>query len=55
MTDDTMNWTQEQPGQWRSADGAYVVLRSVLPEPRDALAVIYTLRWTSPTWPAVPR
>jgi hypothetical protein len=45
-------WAETAPGLWRSTDGQYTIHRTTLPEPREALAVIYTLRWTGPAgWP----
>lgn len=48
-------WAETEPGLWRSTDHRYTIHRSVLPEPREALAVIYTVRWCEPhtaaAWP----
>ena len=42
-------WTEMQPGwSWRSTDGTYVILRSVLPEDRPHPAETYTLRKVDP-------
>jgi hypothetical protein len=40
-----IQWAEMQPGwSWRSADGTYVILRSVLPEDRPQPAEVFTLR-----------
>jgi hypothetical protein len=48
-------WAETEPGLWRSTDGMYTIHQAVLPEPRAALAVEYTLRWREPgtarAWP----
>jgi hypothetical protein len=56
VTDDCGRaWAETEPGLWRSTDGQYTIHRTALPEPRKALAVIYTLRWREPStaraWP----
>jgi hypothetical protein len=38
-------WAETEPGLWRSTDGRYTIHRTRLPEAREALAVIFTLRW----------
>ncbi len=46
---ENLTWTEMQPGwSWRSDDGKYVILRSVLPENRERSAEIYTLRKIDP-------
>jgi hypothetical protein len=48
-------WSYWEPGLWRSTDGQYTIHRTSIPEPREALSVIYTLRWCEPctarAWP----
>lgn len=44
---DTLIWIDIQPDLWRSLDGRYVILRTVLPEDPQPTAV-YTLRHLDP-------
>jgi hypothetical protein len=41
-------WVDVRPGLWRSVDGTYVILRTVLPEDRPAPTETYTLRKLNP-------
>lgn len=44
----TQMWIDVKPGLWRSIDGRYVILRTVLPEERPTQKEIFTLRKLDP-------
>jgi hypothetical protein len=41
-------WFELKPGVWRSLDGRYAIIRTVLPEDRPDPTEVYTLRKVSP-------
>lgn len=44
----TIMWVDVRPDLWRSVDGTYVILRTVLPEDRQEPTQTYTLRKLNP-------
>lgn len=44
----TLTWTEERPYLWRSHEGDYVILRTVLPEANADPKAIFTLRKIDP-------
>lgn len=48
MAADDLLWFELKPGVWRSLDGRYAIIATVLPEDRPDPTTVYTLRKVSP-------
>jgi hypothetical protein len=48
VASDALLWFELKPGVWRSLDGRYAIIRTVLPEDRPDPTEVYTLRKISP-------